>query len=237
LSKIFAGSLLDLGAGPGTVWWAAQSIWNQEFSVTSVEREATFIELGKKLGAQTTWVKEDILSFAEFPSHDWIIFGYSLCELPQNALPSLLEKCWRASQKGIIFVEPGTPAHYQRLLTARRLLIQRGGFCLAPCPHSNQCPLPPNDWCHFSARLERSFLHTQAKSGKLPFEDEKFSYMIIVKEQIDFSKARIIRPPTHHCGHTQLSLCTSSGLQKITYSRKHKELYKKARKSTWGDLF
>lgn len=235
LEKVEPGSILDLGAGPGTVWWAAEAAWNQKHSVTAIEREVKFIELGKKLGTEAHWVEGDVTSFNTFEAHDWVVFGYSLGELPEKGLTPLLTKCWEAAQKGILIVEPGTQRGYQRMLVARDHLISLGGSVIAPCPHSKRCPIQHPDWCHFFVRLERSFLHRQAKNASLPFEDEKFSYVIIAKESYPAGPSRIIRPPIRHGGHVVLPLCTPTGLQNITVTRSQKELYKKARKAGWGD--
>ena len=140
-----------------------------------------------------------------------------------------------AANKGVIIVEPGTPASFQRMLYIRDLTLSFGGHILAPCPHAACCPLKKPDWCHFSVRLERTFLHRYAKAATLPFEDEKFTYLIVTKEQQPQCSSRILRPPSHHSGHVTLPLCSPAGLQKLTISRRHKDLYKKARKSQWGD--
>lgn len=230
-----ADSLLDLGAGPGTVWWAAQSLWNNSPTIHAIEREAKFIELGKKLGAPCIWQKSDLLSLKELPPTDWAIFSYSLGELSEEDLPPLLEKAWASARKGVVVVEPGTPRGYHRVLLARDLCIQNGGSVLAPCPHARTCPLSPTDWCHFSIRLERSHLHRRAKLATLPYEDEKFSYAILTKEENVANPSRILRTPLQRGGHVLLSLCTESGLQEVTVTRKDKERYKKARKASWGD--
>jgi ribosomal protein RSM22 (predicted rRNA methylase) len=231
------GTFLDLGAGPGTAYWAAREVWNVEPQITGIEKEALFIELGKKLGSQVHFQQGDIAADEPFQTHDWTLFGYSLQEIAEKQLPSLLERSWHACQRGVIIVEPGTPRGYKRMLVAREYLIQKGGFVHAPCPHSRRCPLPSDDWCHFSVRLERTFLHRQLKQAILPFEDEKFSYVIVTKEKPNHTQARIIRPPLQRGGHTLLPLCTLSGLQTLTVSRSQKELYKRARKKDWGDVW
>ena len=43
-------SLLDVGAGPGTVMWAAAEIWPDIQSVTMLEREDGMIALGRQIG-------------------------------------------------------------------------------------------------------------------------------------------------------------------------------------------
>ena len=91
------------------------------------------------------------------------------------------------------------------------------------------------DWCHFAARLARSSTHRQAKGGTLGYEDEKFSYVIMSKNENGFSGARILRHPIKNKGHVSLKLCTQEGLCERTISKKDKELYKKARKLEWGD--
>jgi ribosomal protein RSM22 (predicted rRNA methylase) len=235
LSQVPMGSLLDLGAGPGTSWWAARSLWSQLPPITAIEREAIFIELGKKMGVEAAWIQGNLLSFEAFEAHDWVLFSYSLTEIAENEIPLLLKTSWQAAKKGLIIVEPGTPASFRRLISARNLLISWGASILAPCPHVQPCPLKSDDWCHFSVRLERSFLHRYAKEADLPFEDEKFSYLIVTKEPQPAPQARILRHPERRSGHVVLPLCSSNGLQNATISRRHKEVYKKARKAEWGD--
>lgn len=93
------------------------------------------------------------------------------------------------------------------------------------------------DWCHFAVRLERTQLHRQAKMGTLGYEDEKFSYVILTKEQPQALPSRIIATPKRRSGHVILPLCTPSGLKEQTVARSQKELYKQARKADWGDSF
>ncbi len=234
LSKLPSpGSILDIGSGPATVWWAAQQLWSDNFTMTALEREAKFIELGRQLGANVDWIKADIQATNELKPHDWVTFGYSMGELSKPL--AALEKAWDVAQKGIVIVEPGTPKGYKRILECRDFLIQKGGFVLAPCPHSNRCPLQDtSSWCHFAVRLERTSLHRQLKGGTLGYEDEKYSYVIVTKESYP-ALSRIIDHPVLHSGHVSLSLCGPNGLEKTTITRSNKPLYKKARKADWGD--
>lgn len=177
------------------------------------------------------------MSFEHFEPHDWAVFGYSIGELPEDGLPSLLSASWKAAQKGVVIVEPGTPRGYQRMLLARDYLIRQGGFVIAPCPHSKTCPMQFPDWCHFSVRLERTELHRRAKLATLAYEDEKFSYAILTKEKPSNLPSRIIATPKRRSGHVILPLCTPSGLKELTVARSQKEHYKKARKADWGDSY
>ncbi|NGX62372.1 MAG: hypothetical protein K940chlam9_01869 [Chlamydiae bacterium] len=226
-------SLLDLGGGPGTTSWAAREIWGENLAVTSIEKHPSFIELGKALQSPTDWLCEDVTHLSTFPPHDLIVYGYSFGELNE---PNLLSLAWEAASQGVILVEPGTPAGYQNILKARDHLIELGGFVAAPCPHNHPCPLSPPDWCHFAARISRSQLHMVAKEGSLPFEDEKYSYLIVLKKSLSHNSSRILRPPDKKKGHIELSLCTPQGTNTLLTltKRKDRERYSQARKASWG---
>lgn len=220
-------SLLDLGAGPGTGWWAAQEMWGP-IQATCIEREPGFIELGKQLGC-AHYVLGDLEKIDSFQPHDLALFGYSLGELDTLDL----EAVWKAVSC-VVIVEPGTPRGFQTMLAARNRLIDLGGHVLAPCPHSNACPHPK--WCHFSVRVERTFRHRQAKQASLPYEDEKFSYVILTKKPMNRGIPRILSHPQKRSGHVKVQLCTLEGIEARIVSKRDKEYYKKVRKSKWGDL-
>ena len=44
-----------------------------------------------------------------------------------------------------------------------------------------ECPMR-DDWCHFAVRLPRSAAHRAAKGAKRGFEDEKFTYVVAVRD-------------------------------------------------------
>lgn len=232
LSSFPVHSVLDLGAGPGTAEWAAREIWNYPLSVTSVECDRLFIDLALKLGSQSQWIEKNLQTPPAFDPHDLVILSYSLGELSNF---SILEKIWPITNQAVVIVEPGTPKGYETMLEARQVLIEMGGHVIAPCPHNRACPLPAEDWCHFSARVERRFLHRRAKKALLPFEDEKFSYVIVGKEPPKKTVCRILRDPHRHPGHVRLFLCCPEGLQQRVIARKEGPLYKEARKASWGD--
>jgi ribosomal protein RSM22 (predicted rRNA methylase) len=93
------------------------------------------------------------------------------------------------------------------------------------------------DWCHFSARVERTQLHRQLKGGELSHEDEKFSYLILAKQSASSEGfGRIVRHPHIEPGFIKLSLCTSQGkVANFGVSKRDKEAFRRARKSDWGD--
>lgn len=227
-------SLLDLGAGPGTGALAAQEVFSGLKKFTLVERNREMIKQGKKF-IEAEWIEADLIGLTP-SNHDLVLFAYSFGEIPPSSQIELLKRAWDAAQV-IVVVEPGTPRGFEQILKAREYLIQWGAEMIAPCPHMKQCPMKDGNWCHFSARLERTREHRQLKGGKLGWEDEKFSYVAFSKEASSMTRARILRHPQKQTGNVVLQLCTDEGLIEKRISKKDGPLYKQARKSKWGDSF
>jgi len=237
-------SLLDLGAGPGTAMWAAAEILPQLETCNAVERDASLIQIGKRLAAdsssgtlqQAVWTQADIRNLPPLPRQDVVVLSYALGEFPDPA--AAVRTAWDLARVALIVIEPGTPAAFAHVLRARDILISLGAQIAAPCPHHHACPLAVrNDWCHFSVRLERSSKHRKLKGGELGYEDEKFSYVIAVKSAAQTAQARIVRHPLKHPGHVKLMLCTPDGLQQPTVTKSQKDVYRAARKAEWGDAW
>jgi ribosomal protein RSM22 (predicted rRNA methylase) len=222
-------SLLDVGAGPGVAAWAAVAAWPSLEVLTLVQAEPEMIAAGRELTPGARWVQGDA-SAAQGPA-DLVLTSYVLGELHESV--SLL--LWEQTADTVVFVEPGTPAGYRRILDARAAVIDAGGFTVAPCPHDSPCPLPEDDWCHFSVRLPRSRLHRRAKDVELGYEDEKYSYAVLSREPVPKASARIIRQPQVRSGHVILATCEPSGIERRTVSRKQGALYREAKDVVWGD--
>jgi ribosomal protein RSM22 (predicted rRNA methylase) len=237
-------NLLDLGAGPGTGLWAASSLFPSLSKATLVERDPSMIALGKRLAEksanplmqQAHWMEADLEKLGDLPLHDLVLFSYSIGEIHLEAVLPLLEHAWKATGELMLILEPGTPAGFERIRMIRETLIQWGAHIAAPCPHHLSCPMAGADWCHFAARLERSFLHRKLKGGTMGYEDEKFSYIAVSKKPVLLPLSRILSDPVPHSGHVDLKLCTKeNGLQRATVSKRLGAVYKTARKCNWGD--
>lgn len=236
-------SLLDLGAGPGTGLWAASTLFPEIETATAFEGDPALVEMGKRLARhcptaavqKATWKNADLAQLGELPQHDMILLSYSIGELTPEAQLKIAEAAWKAATKLLVIVEPGTPVGFARIRALRAALISFGAQMVAPCPHTDACPMPPGDWCHFSARLDRSALHRRLKGGTLTYEDEKFSYVVVAKEPCPLPYARILRYPQNRTGHTHVSLCTATGLKDETFSKKQGALYRQVRRLDWGD--
>jgi ribosomal protein RSM22 (predicted rRNA methylase) len=242
MPKVQIQSMLDLGAGPGTVLWAATEVLGP-LQATLIEQDSGLIALGHRLAAagrlNAAWVQGSLIDDGlSFQQHDIALFSYSYGELPADKRLKILEKCWEAALSALVVIEPGTPKGYQTMIEARDHLLGLGACMVAPCPHGEACPMQGVDWCHFSARLERSATHQAVKEAYRGFEDEKFSYVALSKSASVLPASRILRQPGHHSGHVNLTLCTArEGILNKTVSRRHGSAYKLARDAAWGDAW
>lgn len=235
-------SLLDIGAGPGTVAWAATDQWPELSNVTMVETSDAARRTGEKLwqaegAASAAWRSGDAASnLADLAPADLVSIAYVLDELVPSALPGLIDRLWLLAQQMLVIVEPGTPAGWRRVLDARTRLIAAGAHVIAPCAHDLPCPLVPLDWCHFSRRVARSRVHRLVKDADVPWEDEKFIYLAVSRHARVRSWSRVLAPPRTSSGKVQLKLCAPSGeKQEPTITKRDGADYKIARRADWGD--
>jgi ribosomal protein RSM22 (predicted rRNA methylase) len=236
-------SILDLGAGPGTATLAASLRWPKCAHLHLIEGDAYMSGLSQQLlksipeiaPQKLSFHHENLLNISLKGPYDLILLSYVLNELSPGDQERVLKRAWDECTKGVVIVMPGTPREYQQLMVLRDLLIDCGAFIAAPCPHHNACPLANGDWCHFSVRLARSYLHRSIKNVSLSYEDEKFSYIVALRAPAPRSSARIIRKPLKRSGHMTLDLCTKEGLKRQTLSKRDKAYYKTATKVIWGD--
>lgn len=161
-------SILDVGAGTGAASHAAELI-TECGDITCIEREGSMISLGQKLmrarGISAQWIKRDISAAKLVEKADLVLSSYCLNELTAAARKNAVSELWEAAERLLLIVEPGTPEGFSQLREARKQLIAMGGFIAAPCPTNGECTLPEDDWCHFTARVQRSKLHKQLKGG------------------------------------------------------------------------
>ena len=235
-------SLLDAGAGPGTASWAAAGHWPGLQTVTFLDQSSDFLALAAELArggppslAQAQALHGDIGELPGKTTADLVIAAYALAELPLARAAAAAGRLWRASQKALVLVEPGTPNGFARLREARRQLVGDGAVPVAPCTHASACPMVGDDWCHFSVRLARSRAHMHAKAARVPFEDERFAYLVLMREGVPAAGARILSSPHRGKAEVMLRLCTQGRLEMRHVARRQTAAYKRVRKLDWGD--
>ena len=238
--------LLDAGAGTGAASWAAAETWTELKAVTWLDASPTFLHLARRLGAEgpgalsdAAALRGDLTGAGDWPNADLVVASYALAELPTAAQGAAVLRLWAACEGLLVLVEPGTPAGYQRLLAARQAMISAGADLLAPCPHAEACPLTGSDWCHFSVRLPRSRDHIKIKGAEVPFEDEKFAYLIAARPGLapGDRAGRVLEPPRTSKGGIAFKICGPEGLESRTVARRDKAAHAAARRLGWGDVF
>ena len=238
-------SLLDAGCGPGGGSWAAAEAWPSLARLSWLDASVPFLDLAQRLAAEAPRLgaaqaqRGDLTAGGPFPRADLVLASYALAELPAAAQARTVTALWDACDGVLALVEPGTPAGYGRILAAREALIAAGARVLAPCPHEGPCPLVEPDWCHFSIRLPRSRDHRLAKGAEVPFEDEKYAYLLAARPQVAAQRpdARILARPKAGKPGIEFKLCGPPGLEMRFVARRDKPAHARARRLDWGDTF
>ena len=225
-------SVIDVGAGSGSASLAASHLLPNIKNFTLLERNKYMMEIGKTLH-NFDYINYDLSIDNLDIKADLVISSYVLNELDQNSRINAINKMWDMTNKMMLIVEPGTPEGFSLIREIRDYLISIGAHVIAPCTHMGVCL---NTWCHFSTRVSRSKLHKDIKGGDAPYEDEKYSYIAFSKSEVVPCKNRILRHPQINPGFIELEVCSKDGFKKLKYSKKDKELFKKARKSDAGDM-
>lgn len=235
--------VLDLGAGTGAGCWAAAELLGENLEMTCLERENAMLRLGSSLMAShpglrnAAWIRQDLTSGPIRQHADLVLASYALNEFTPETREEVLRAAWDRTDKLLLLIEPGTPVGSGQLRRAKELLTCLGGHVIAPCPGNEKCPLPEEDWCHFTCRISRSRLHKALKGGDAPYEDEKFSFLAVAKEPGSPAQARVLRHPLKNPGYISLRLCTKAGVIDTTVTKKQGPLFKAARKADPGDPF
>lgn len=232
-------SLLDVGAGTGAASWAAMSAWPDIASITMLDRNPALRALARRLADDGPLMKAEILGGdlgAEKPKADLVVASYVLAELPEDQAASVARDLWQSTDGALALIEPGTPDGFARIRLARAALIAAGAHAAAPCTHDGNCPLRDDDWCHFSQRLARSRDHMLLKDATVPFEDERYSYVVMTRERVARG-ARILAPPLETKPGLTFKLCDENGMRAQFVASRDKAEYRRVKKRGWGDLF
>ncbi len=222
--EIFS-EILDVGAGVGTLRIALQ---DYETNYEALEKSDAMRKILKKLTNDKIKIHaEDFQKFHCERQYQAVFASYFVNETKDKN--SALKKIFSLAKQYVFIVEPGTPNGYKNIITAKKWANQLGWYPLLPCA-SACCNLNNKDWCHFSIRVPRTKLHTNLKNAVLPYEDEKFCYVIFSKKETEFYNNNIIvKRPIKKSGHVILDVCSKDGVQRIIRTDK---LSKKLR---WGD--
>jgi ribosomal protein RSM22 (predicted rRNA methylase) len=235
-------NLLDVGAGPGTVSWAAAAAFSslEHFMLLDINTALQALALDfcrshARLAAMTYRRDATGSALDDVEAADLVVASYLVGEVGETERHALAKRLWAKTRDTLLVVEPGTPAGYARIIDLRAQLVAAGAYVAAPCPHDGQCPLHAPDWCHFVQRLPRLRAHMQVKGAELPFEDEKFSYVVLTRAPGARGFSRVLAPPVVSKVDVSAKLCTADGLRIAKVPRRDKADYAQARRWRWGE--
>lgn len=226
-------SLLDVGSGTGAASWAARDCW-PTIAITMLDTNPALRALAAALMPQARLVAGDVAQVGE--RADLVIASYVLAELAEDRAEEIARGLWRAAGQALVLVEPGTPNGFARIRAARGSLIAAGAHIAAPCTHDLDCPLVADDWCHFAQRLARSRDHMTLKAASVPFEDERYSYVVATRTKMSRG-ARILAPVLAAKPGLTFKLCDAGGCRAHFVPARDREATRRVRRKDWGDLF
>ena len=133
-------------------------------------------------------------------------------ERNQRQLDVTIRQLWDKVAPGgiLVVVEPGTPRGSALVRRARALVLEVArrdmeqnarrmnlppdlsaveAYAVAPCQHDGACPIKEEHredgfatWCHFPQRALRSKYAREVNQSARPYQDEKFSYVVLRKQ-------------------------------------------------------
>ncbi len=241
-------TMLDIGAGPGTAAFAAVAAFEILADIRLIDANASLRNLGLTLmgeaGSETlqqvvhrqSYSHGDALvMLAGTEPADLVVASYLAGEIAGDELARFAQLLWAATAGALVVTLPGTPEGYRRILQMRGELIAAGAHVAAPCPHERPCALRPPDWSHFAQRLPRSRDHLRIKGVDAPFEDEKFSYVVLSRAKPPSLGARVLAPPKITKGAITAKLCTERGVVTDVAARRDLGAYRRRKSWRWGD--
>jgi ribosomal protein RSM22 (predicted rRNA methylase) len=235
-------SLLDVGAGPGTATSAVAEAFPSLTSFALLDANPALRTLaldllgdGPRFRALNYEAGDARSALTKSDPADLVVASYLIGELSEADRRSLADILWAKTHDTLLLVEPGTPAGYARIIALRTRLIAAGAHVAAPCPHDQNCPLTQPDWCHFSQRLARSRAHMQMKGAEVPFEDERFSYVVLTRQPIGRQFSRVLAQPSVGKAEIAAKLCSPDDVAIAKVPRRDKAAYAAARHWRWGD--
>lgn len=157
--KIQTLHFVDIGCGPGTY---ALAFLNQckgayQGMIRLIDQSPLMLEQARKILLHfypTLQIQcfESVYDYQKQnfdPTLECLFFGHSLNEMQQQESLDLLKR----NPQAVLWIEPGTPHVFRRLIKYRDELLNNGYDCLFPCLMKSACPAlaqGEEQWCHQS---------------------------------------------------------------------------------------
>jgi ribosomal protein RSM22 (predicted rRNA methylase) len=219
--KIAATPWIDFGSGPATytlAWYA----WLQHQKIP-YPKEGLLIEKDPAMQEIANKVLDKFLHHEDIKvantlqqkklEQATLFFGHSCNELSTEVLLNMVED---VKPKFILFLEPGTPEVFKKILEIRTHLLSRDFKVHYPCLQMKSCPMKQTDnWCH-------QYLHL-----RLPSQVERLTQLASLKRQhsavifhvyervdslpIKNNQYRIVQGPMQNKGAWTWQVCSHEG--------------------------
>ncbi len=227
-------SVIDVGSGTGAGYFALKE-FDENIDISLFERDKNMIEVFDRFETGEKVQKFDLVCDELNTTADLVLTSYVLSELADEQRFAAAKKLYDSSNKYLLIVDTGTPKVWAQMMKLKSEFENLGAHIIAPCM-SKKCMLE-NDYCQFFARVERTAVHRMVKEAELSYEDEKYFYLLVAKQPVNVKqRARVIRRPVLKTNIVSLLTCSSEGVKTSEFTRRDKELYKKAKKAKINDL-
>ena len=228
-------TIADFGSGTGSGYFALKEIF-ENADVSLFERDKNMIQIFDKLCTENKKVCEFDMKNSSYDGlkFDMVMSSFVLSEMTESDRKTVFEKLLSVSSRYVLVIDTGTPSVYKEYMKLKAMAGKSGFSVIAPCL-CKKCDLK-DDYCQFYARVSRSSAMLQAKQATESYEDEKYFYLLLKKDNSDdeiqenTSACRVIRRPIIKTNEIQLKLCTKTGVQDVSITKKNKELFKKTKK-------
>lgn len=213
-SGIEIEQIFDFGSGIGALHWAAED-WFElpSTSITCIESAATARELHRRLAAtrpcrhKLEWVDSGPKNI---PRSSLGVFCYSFLEIQPNV--KMLE-----AFDYLILLEPSTQSQARALMSLRPEFLKAGYQIIAPCTHSQECPLlaeSKRDWSHTRVPFHAPDWFKTIETH-LPMRNDTltYSYLILSRSpalKLSKNSARVIGDTLNERGKTRQLVCRGS---------------------------
>ena len=226
--------ILELGCGPGTAV-AGFGLWAKDRGIAlehvATDRVPEALEAVSRLsdaldlsGVSTHVVdlsKPIARQIGRQEKFDVALFMNVLNEIPLERISLLSRELvhWLNPDGCVVIIEPAARGPARHVLEIRDMLVERGWFVSAPCPHQNECPAFANeaDWCHDAWSFSRpEFMAAIDRKIGTRRESLKATWLIFEKserlEETRGRRGRLVSDRFEEKGRTHARLCTAEGL-------------------------
>lgn len=243
-------SVLDIGSGPGTGVWAANTIYSSLTEATCIDMNTHLLSFGKEIAEVVgfefpiTWIEKDLRYGLgiEDEQYDLVIISSVLNELSEAKAEQLVRRALAHTSGVLLITEPGTEKG-NNLIGSVAEKAKDEGYLIAPYIN-NSFVKADKYWIHFSQRFirptfERTLRQKMRASTEMAsdWEEAKYSYVAISKfsSEVQYA-ARVIGKVTIQKGFLEVPVLTEKGIEKVKVLKRNKREYTLAKNLKWGEV-